>query len=263
MRKNSLERKKQNNTLQTNIFNVTNQYIQQGQGNVQKIKNLPDKREEENYAKKKWVKTLERILGGAAAIATIISLVFVIAGKERTITSISINSTALEMKVGEATQLIVKAICSDNSEVDDVFWSTSNPLVVDVDQNGRLVAIEAGEAVISAQATVDKDVKNVSCSVKVSAPPSGYSISVGASSVCLFESFNVVVVPYGKDITEIWVCAKAPSGKVEKRLLDNYGKGRYLIDTERGVWEIYAIVKNASGEYVASKPEDVVYLEVK
>ena len=79
----------------------------------------------------------------------------------------------------------------------------------------------------------------------------------------MFESFKVVVVPYGKDVTEIWVCAKAPSGKVEKHLLDNNGKGRYLIDTERGVWEIYAVVKNVSGEYVASKPGDVVYLEVK
>lgn len=254
--------KKQNDTFQTNVFNVENQYIQHGNDNTQVIGDSSEihiKPEPE----KKWVIIIERILAAAAAIATIISLVLVVLGNNRTITSISINQLALEMKVGETAQLIVKAICSDNSETDNILWISSNPSVVEVDQDGRLIAVAAGEVIITAQAIVDKDTKNVSCSVKVLAPPSGYSISLSAYNVWLFEKFNVIVTPYGEDITEIWLYAKAPSGNVDDFQLDSSGRGTYRIETEKGLWEIYAVIKNKAGVYEPSKPEDVVYIEVK
>lgn len=71
------------------------------------------------------------------------------------------------------------------------------------------------------------------------------------------------MLPYGDDITEIWLIAKAPSGEEQLPLLmDISGKGVYQIYKETGIWEISAIIKNRAGEYVASKPEDTVYIEV-
>ena len=36
----------------------------------------------------------------------------------------------------------------------------------------------------------------------------------------------------------------------------------YIIDTETGVWTIYASVRNMAGVYVGQKPEDFATIEV-
>ena len=66
--------------------------------------------------------------------------------------------------------------------------------------------------------------------------------------------------PYEDDITEIRIFAQSPSGHVDSYLLSE--DGRYYIDTELGVWTIYASVTNAAGTYEAQRAEDYVTIEI-
>ncbi len=232
-----------------NTFNVNNSKEKD------ELTDLPEK---EKRKTSKW----GYYLGIGASLATIIGLIITIVNM-KTITSMELNITESKMIAGEKIQLVANALCSNGSSVDQIKWISSDSSVVQVNENGEIVALQPGEAVVTAAAKVWNDSKSISCQIKVLAPPSGYSIALGAYEVYLYEKFEVTVLPYGDDITEIWLTVKAPSGEEQPPLLmDISGKGVYQIYKETGTWEISAIIKNRAGEYVASIPEDIVYIKV-
>ena len=82
---------------------------------------------------------------------------------ETTATSISLNKSSLTLDKG-ATETIKATITPNNTTLSFLYWTSDNPIVATVDQSGKITAISAGTAKITAMAI---DGSNVSASCKV------------------------------------------------------------------------------------------------
>ena len=69
-----------------------------------------------------------------------------------TITQVMLSDYSLNMNTGDVGALAATVLYSDNTEGSDVLWVSSNKDVVQVDENGRLSAMSAGSATVTAQA---------------------------------------------------------------------------------------------------------------
>lgn len=176
-----------------------------------------------------------------------------------TVSSVTLNKRSLKMKVGTSEQLKATVLYSNNSSDESVLWVSSDEKIATVDKNGVVIAHAAGTVEIIAQATRGNSSKEARCTIVVNNPPSGYDISLSTDVAFLYENFYVYVEPYNEDV-EITLYAKAPSGAIDE--LKYTEEKKYYIETEVGVWTIYADVKNDAGVYEASKPEDFVTIEI-
>ena len=84
--------------------------------------------------------------------------------------SVSLDKTALTMKVGEEKALTA-TVLPENAEDKSVSWSSSAPDVASVDQNGKVTAIKPGTANITVK-TADGG-KTAVCAVTVQAASGG------------------------------------------------------------------------------------------
>ena len=109
------------------------------------------------------------------------------------VTSISLNKTSLTLEALESFQLTANVRPTDaiNREVT---WSTSDPSVVFVDENGLITAYKKGTASITATA---KDGSNISGSCTVTVPNNAFVVS-GVSGL---ESSH----PYDNNCSDIWL----------------------------------------------------------
>lgn len=80
-------------------------------------------------------------------------------------TSLTLNVDNWEAKVGEKKQLEV-AITPSNVTNNTVIWSSDNPKIVSVDENGLVTALEVGNAQVYAK-TTDGSNLEVSCNISV------------------------------------------------------------------------------------------------
>lgn len=172
---------------------------------------------------------------------------------------VALDHSSLTLKAGDTETLSATVLYSNNRTDNRVVWTTSNEAVASVDENGVVIAITPGTTVITAQASKNNTAESATCTITVCSEPTGYSIALSADSVCMQETFYVHITPYEDDITEIHVIARSPSGQEFDRLFSEKG---YIIDTETGVWTIYASVRNMAGVYVGQKPEDFATIEV-
>lgn len=95
------------------------------------------------------------------------------------VTGMSLNKNYLSLSIGGSEQLLV-AIFPEKGTEKKVRWTTSNPAVAAVDENGRVTAVGAGSAVITVS-TIDGRY-SVSCTVTVSSS-SGSSSTDWSSSI--------------------------------------------------------------------------------
>ena len=86
------------------------------------------------------------------------------------VASVSLDKTALTMKVGEEKALTA-TVLPENAEEKSVSWSSSAPDVASVDQNGKVTAIKPGTANITVK-TADGG-KTAVCAVTVQAASGG------------------------------------------------------------------------------------------
>ncbi len=84
------------------------------------------------------------------------------------VTKVTLDETTLALQVGVQEQLIA-TVKSDNGTDVTVTWSSSNPDVATVDEDGTVHAVSAGTAVITATAN-DGSGAHASCTVNVSDP---------------------------------------------------------------------------------------------
>ncbi|WP_176560061.1 Ig-like domain-containing protein [Brevibacillus dissolubilis] len=77
---------------------------------------------------------------------------------------VTLSQTSLQMKIKDKTQLIA-VVMPSNALNKKVTWSSSNPKVVKVDQDGRIEALKEGTARITVK-TVDKN-KTAICEIRV------------------------------------------------------------------------------------------------
>lgn len=122
--------------------------------------------------------------------------------------SIVLNHVALELKEGETETL--QASISPADALQDVEWSSSNPTVASVDENGKVSAYRAGNSVITAK-TKDDSGLTASCDVVVEAE-SGVDVVGASGRPEVFVSGSEVIVagvPEGEPVRVI-----APAGTV-------------------------------------------------
>lgn len=94
------------------------------------------------------------------------------------IDNISLDKTQLQLEIGSTSQLIA-TILPENADDKTLEWESSNPEIATVDQNGKVVAVEEGEATITATAT-DGSRVFATCDVKVVVPEGKQCIAVNA-----------------------------------------------------------------------------------
>ncbi len=84
------------------------------------------------------------------------------------VTELTLDSTAVELEEGEDVTFTVTVLPED-ATIKDVTWSSDDESVATVDATGKVTAVKAGEATITATAT-DGSGKTVSCTVTVKEP---------------------------------------------------------------------------------------------
>ncbi|MDE6368711.1 MAG: Ig-like domain-containing protein, partial [Muribaculaceae bacterium] len=99
-----------------------------------------------------------------------------------TATAISLDKTALELRVG-ASATLHATVSPDNATNAAVSWSSSDRSVVVVDENGTLTPLKAGKATVTAT-TADGTNLSASCSVTV-LPPLATGVTLSNTSVSL------------------------------------------------------------------------------
>ena len=112
------------------------------------------------------------------------------------VTGISLNERDLEMDAGESCQLIAH-VRPDNANNREVAWTSSEPKVAAVDENGTVSALSKGTAVITVAA---KDGSNVQASCNVTVKNNRYLVT----DINGMESSH----NYANDCTDSWVYTK-------------------------------------------------------
>lgn len=95
------------------------------------------------------------------------------------VTSITLNKTTLSLTEGES-ETLTATVKPDDATDKTVTWSTSDSSIATVDQNGKVTAVKAGSATITAQAGE----KSATCNVTVSGIPVA-SITLNKTRVTL------------------------------------------------------------------------------
>jgi uncharacterized protein (TIGR02145 family) len=73
------------------------------------------------------------------------------AGTQIAVTSITVNPGASVLRIGQTVQLVA-SVWPDNATNKNVSWSSSNPSIARVDENGLVTAVENGDASITVTA---------------------------------------------------------------------------------------------------------------
>ena len=103
------------------------------------------------------------------------------------VTSIVVEPATLALFTGQTGELKATVEPAD-ATVPDIVWSSSNDEIAVVDQSGKVTAVAAGEAIITA-ASKDDSSKKAACTVTVQAKE--FSIDPVSKTVYVGESFTI------------------------------------------------------------------------
>ena len=92
------------------------------------------------------------------------------------VTSVTLDKTELALIVGDAAVQLKATVAPDNATDKTVTWSIDKPAVATVDKDGKVTAVAAGEATITAKAGD----KTATCKVTVKAPAPASTPGVNA-----------------------------------------------------------------------------------
>lgn len=129
-----------------------------------------------------------------------VSASIVIMVKERAVTAIKIAKRSVSVNVGKMGTIKAQVGPSTASNK-NVVWTSSNPAVVSVDANGRIHALSAGTAVITAASESNPNIKT-SCTIKVYANiyKRASAYSAGKASAWLNAAY------FKDDVLRVQVC---------------------------------------------------------
>ncbi|WCN37946.1 Ig-like domain-containing protein [Aneurinibacillus uraniidurans] len=96
------------------------------------------------------------------------------------VTGIKLDKTALSLKVGEEDAALTATITPENATNQAITWTSSNPKIATVDENGKVHAVGSGTAIITAK-TVEGG-KVATCRVSSSVPVAGISLGERATA---------------------------------------------------------------------------------
>lgn len=120
------------------------------------------------------------------------------------VTSVALGKTSLELAV-DGTYTLTATVKPDNASNTAVTWSSSDETIAKVDSTGKVTAVKAGNATITATANSDTNIK-ASCTVTVSAA------TVAVTSVTL-DKTNLELAVNGTYILKATVAPNNASNK--------------------------------------------------
>ena len=97
------------------------------------------------------------------------------------VSSITLNNSSIELDKG-STATLSATIAPSNATIKNIVWTSSNPQIATVDQSGKVTALSAGTATITAMAN---DGSNVSATCKVTVNSVTPSISLSKTEATL------------------------------------------------------------------------------
>ena len=189
------------------------------------------------------------------------------------VTSISLDKTSAELVKGNAMKLIVTVLPS-NATNKVVTWSSSNPTIASVDDNGLVTALAAGFVTITAM-TTDGSNLSASCNVTVTENLSNYDNYLSMSDVDAFRGDTIVIpvkMTNESSIISFQTDIFLPEG-IELLQED----GEYLIDPSERMTRTHSIMSNkvSNGSirvlcyssnykpFTGNSGDDLFYLTVK
>lgn len=127
------------------------------------------------------------------------------------VTGVDLSLSKINMVVGDTKQLEA-TVTPDNATNTKITWSSSNTSVATVDENGKVTAIKAGNATITASSK-DDPTKKATCEIEVTAKQEtvksndatikNLSIKNGTLDKAFKQSDEEYIVTVAKDVTEL------------------------------------------------------------
>ncbi|MBW9170430.1 Ig-like domain-containing protein [Clostridium estertheticum] len=103
-------------------------------------------------------------------------LVYCIVYVPEQVDNIILNQNSLKFKLGDSSVNLSAVVMPENQKVKRVTWTSSNPIVANVDSNGRVTPTSGGTTTITAT-SMDDTTKKATCSVTVLQPATGVIIN--------------------------------------------------------------------------------------
>lgn len=117
--------------------------------------------------------------------------------------SISLDYTEYEMEVGDEIELKYTLTPSD-ATYQDITWTVENDSIATINEDGKIIALNIGETIITAR-PVNSSV-SAQCLIKVKPTPvTGIEITSSMSDILLGESYsiNTIIYPYNATNQEV------------------------------------------------------------
>ncbi len=147
-----------------------------------------------------------------------------------------LNQTSAELKAGEVLTLTT-TVYPENATNKNMLWTSSNPAVAQVDENGRVLAISKGTATIQAEAA-DGSGCTASCTVTVTG-----NLNM-VTSVEHFESSH----PYQNNLSEVWLYQSPGAERITLTFSDDTE-----FEAPYDYLEIYANQNQLVGKYTGKE----------
>ena len=188
-------------------------------------------------------------------------------------TSISLSKTSAEINTGGTLQLTATVLPS-NATNKVVTWSSSNPTIASVDDNGLVTALAAGFVTITAM-TTDGSNLSASCNVTVTENLSNYDNYLSMSDVDAFRG-DTIVIPV-KMTNEASIISFQTDIFLPEGIELLQEDGEYLIDPSERMTRTHSIMSNKVSNgairvlcyssnykpFTGNSGDDLFYLTVK
>lgn len=149
------------------------------------------------------------------------------------VTSVTLDKESLSLEKGDNAQLTATVNPKDATDK-TVTWSSSDPSVVSVDQNGRVSALAGGDAVITAQAGDCK----ASCPVSVTVPVSGIALNQNSLVLAPDETATLTAILSPEDVTAVTIVWSSSDVQIvtvdENGNVKAVGSGNAVITAQAG-----------------------------
>ena len=169
-------------------------------------------------------------------------------GQSIVTTNGGINCESLELAVGETTRLKIKGAKSR------VTWKSDNRSVATVDKKGRVTAKGAGKALVIGKVRN----KRYYCSVTVSIPATGITLSKNDLSLTKGKSFTLVAKVSPSDSTDAvkWESANKSVASVSNGVVTGVSEGATTITATAGDYYAFCTVTVMNSGTVDPEPVD-------
>lgn len=163
--------------------------------------------------------------------------------KKKEVTSISISRTSLNMYKNK-TYTLSAAVAPEDASFKGIKWTSSAPDIVKVDSNGKLTALKAGSATITAASTDNPMVKKT-CKVNVLVNTTGVKLNKTSATVYTDNTLTLKATLSPSDATNKNVTWTSSDTKVAK-----VSSSGVVTGVKKGTAVITCTTKN--GGYTAS-----------